>query len=194
MSASPEDRVVMDSQFKNMKTHARLLSKGMWYEWRMKLLDGLMEGLVSVAEEMSQDDGVLADHERAIQQVLPLLLQEHTQIQQECAELEERAAELADCDQEELNQVRQQLMSVEEATEQKRQLIKQRQQSLHETDGAIKDVQEAKIECLDAIKEAQRLREECRGWSSAEVRKLKGSLFAPIHEVDIGILMFCSEC
>ncbi len=183
----------MDSQFKNMKTYARLLSKGMWYEWRMKLLDGLMEGLVNVAEEMSQDDGVLADQERAIQQVLPVLLQEHTQIQQECAELEERAAELADCDQEELSQVRQQLMSVEEATEQKRQLIKQRQQSLHEMDGAIEDVQEAKIECLDAIKEAQRLREECRGWSSAEVRKLKGWLFAPIQDVDNGILIFVAN-
>src|SRR5580700_2650781 len=57
--ATPDIRVLMDSQFKNVKTHARLLSKAMWYEWRMKLLDGLKVGLHKISEGMDADGEIL---------------------------------------------------------------------------------------------------------------------------------------
>ena len=113
MSAAPRDRTVMDNQFKNMKAHARHLSKGMWYEWRMKLLDGLKEGLVHESQGLDQDERLLQEQEAAIRTVLPSLLEEHTALEQECSTLQTRANELANCDQEELRQARQQILSVD---------------------------------------------------------------------------------
>ena len=59
MSAAPDVKALMDNQFKNVKTHARLLSKAMWYEWRMKLQDGLEAGLLRISEGLDADEQLL---------------------------------------------------------------------------------------------------------------------------------------
>jgi kinetochore protein Spc7/SPC105 len=45
MSAPPELRRIMDSQFKLVKTWARHSAKGVWYNWRDQLLGGVMQTL-----------------------------------------------------------------------------------------------------------------------------------------------------
>ncbi len=164
----------MDNQFKNVKTHARLLSKAMWYEWRMKLLDGLKEGLSRVAEGMDEDDRTLIQQEQMLEPVLPGLIEKHEHLENQIHIAQAQAAELADCDQDELKDARDSLESIQRDLETKQKLVEDFQTELREKENILGDVLERKQECVEEIKEAETVCRDCRGWSSAEVSALQG--------------------
>ena len=182
MSAAPDVRSIMDNQFKNVKTRARLLSKEMWYEWRMKLLDGLKEGLLGVGEGMAHDAELLSQQEALVQPVLPALITEHERLETECQLLQAQADELASCDQEELKEAREKLVSTEEDIEAKRKIVEELQMQLQEKGEGIAKATERKQECLMEIKEAEKVREGCRGWTASEIAALKCTYLLPPHK------------
>lgn len=184
MSAPPDVKPIMDNQFKNVKTHARLLSKAMWYEWRMKLLDGLKEGLLKIGEGLEEDDGLLTQQEQMIQPVLPTLIVEHERLEKQTSIAQAQADELADCNQDELKEARDSLMSIERDLEAKQKLVEDLPNQLRAREDGLADVVERKQECIDEIKEAERIRSQCRGWSSAEVSALHGMFPSklPVHD------------
>ncbi|KAK8064884.1 hypothetical protein PG994_007522 [Apiospora phragmitis] len=175
ISATPDFKLLMDNQFKNVKTHARLLSKAMWYEWRMKLQDGLKEGLVTIAKDMEDDEQLLQKQENMLNTSLPHLVKTYEALEQEHSSLRSVAQELADCDPEELEAARAELSDVDSDVAEKMRKIEELQQVLGETESTIQDMVDRKQECLTAIEEAEKIREECRGWSSKEIstRKVK---------------------
>ena len=185
-ASTPSDRTVMDNQFKNMKTNARLLSKATWYEWRMKLLDGLRESLAEIVAGMDGDDKVLWGQEEVLSPMLEPVMNKREALRSQCEEVKARAEELASCDPEDLKAARQRLVEVDRETSEKEALIEEHKRSMEEMDAAIEAAQEAKVECQAATKEAARLREECRGWSAAEVSKVNGNsrpaCFAPLSK------------
>ena len=193
MSAPPDVKPIMDNQFKNVKTHARLLSKAMWYEWRMKLLDGLKEGLLKIGEGMEEDDRLVTQQEQLIQPVLPALIEEHERLEGQLSIAEAQAAELADCDQDELKEARNSLMSFERDLEVKGKLVEDLQSQLREREDGLADVVERKQECINEIKEAQKIRSDCRGWSSTEVSALYG-MFDPELTIMTRSLTVLSKC
>ena len=174
MSAPPDVKPIMDNQFKNVKTHARLLSKAMWYEWRMKLLDGLKEGLLKIGDGMDEDDRLLTQQEQIIQPMLPTLIEEHDRLEKHVSTAQAQADELANCDQDELKEARDSLISIERDLEAKQNLFEDLQSQLREQEDGLADVVERKQECIDEIKEAEKIRSDCRGWSSTEVSALHG--------------------
>lgn len=168
----------MDNQFKNVKTHARLLSKAMWYEWRMKLQDGLKEGLIKIDEGMTADDELLREQEELLASVMPDLVKKYEALMEENEELEAVARELADCDPADLEAVRADLLSVDEEIAEKSERLAAMKVQLEESEESIKDMTARKQQCLDDIKAADQIREECRGWSSTEIATLKGTYLA----------------
>ncbi|KAK7999961.1 hypothetical protein PG990_012561 [Apiospora arundinis] len=173
ISATPDFKLLMDNQFKNVKTHARLLSKAMWYEWRMKLQDGLKEGLVTIAKDMEDDEQLLQKQENMLNVTLPQLLNAYEALEQEHGSLQSIAQEIAECDPEELEAARAELSDVDSDVAEKMRKIEELQQVLGETESTIQDMANRKQECLAAIEEAEKIREECRGWSSKEISTLK---------------------
>ena len=174
----------MDNQFKNVKTHARLLSKAMWYEWRMKLLDGLKEGLLKIGEGMDQDGQSLTQQEQILQPVLPGLIEKHEQLESQVQVTQAHADELADCDQDELLEARECLLSIEQELGAKQKLVEELHIQLREKENILVDVVERKQECIDDIKEAEKIRWDCRGWSSKEVLTLQGKSQSPISPLN----------
>jgi len=164
----------MDNQFKNVKTHARLLSKATWYEWRMKLLDGLKDGLYKTMEGMEADAEILQHQQDLLDSVLPSLMAEYESVAAEEAELQAAAEELASCDQEELSEARQKLVSLDSDIDVKRHMVQDLQKQLQDTEVAITTGTVRKQACLDDIQEAERVRELCRGWSADEGLAYKG--------------------
>ncbi|KAK0729313.1 hypothetical protein B0T21DRAFT_413393 [Apiosordaria backusii] len=173
MTATPEFKVLMDNQFKNVKTHARLLSKAMWYEWRMKLQDGLKEGLVKIAEGMDDDERLLGKQQELLSSVLPDMIKRAEELEREHENLEAVAQEMADCDPAELEEARAELVALDEGLEEKQRRIEELKRQLEESTGGIEGLTRQKQQCLDEIREADKIREECRGWSSEEISKLK---------------------
>ena len=174
ISAPPDLKSIMDNQFKNVKTHARILSKAMWYEWRMKLLEGLRDGLLRVGEGMDDDDKVLAQQERILQSVLPGLAQEHDRLETDCQILQANADELASCDQEELQDARDNLVAVEKDLQIKKRMVVDLQRKLRRQEEEFERAIERKQNCLEEIKEAEKIRQEYKGWSPSEVAALQG--------------------
>ncbi|VBB72638.1 Putative kinetochore protein spc7 [Podospora comata] len=173
MTATPEFKVLMDNQFKNVKTHARLLSKAMWYEWRMKLQDGLKEGLVKIAEGMDDDEKLLARQQELLSSVLPDMIKRAEELEKEHENLEAVAQEMADCDPAELEEARAELISLDEGLEEKQRKIAELKAQLEDSNSGIETLTAQKQQCLGDIREADKIREECRGWSSEEISKLK---------------------
>lgn len=170
----------MHNQFKNVRTHARLQSKKMWYQWRLVLLDGLKEGLAKIAEGMVEDDAALLQQEDLLASVLPGLIYEDVDLRRECVGLQNEAVVLDASDPTELEEARQRLVSVEEEIEQKRKMLVDVRGEYDAATAAIELAAERKIECTEEIRESERVREECRGWSVDEVAALKGRLTCQI--------------
>lgn len=148
----------------------------MWYEWRMKLLDGLKEGLVQISDGMEEDSRSLSEQERLLEAVLPELDQENNRLQKEYEILQAQADELASCDQDELRQARDSLAAVDEDLRAKMSLLRDLQQDLESKEKSIEDAIERRDEYHAEIKEAERVRQESRGWKISEVVALQGNV------------------
>jgi kinetochore protein Spc7/SPC105 len=174
ISAPADIKVVMDNQLKNVKTHARLLSKGMWYEWRLTLLATLRDGFFKMAEGMELDEKMLDQQQALLDSILPRFVQQAEQLEREEIDLQSAAEELANCDQAELSEARQQLITVDADIEAKKQSIAELSRQLQGREAEIAAGTERKEVCVEDIREAEKIREECRGWSSIEISMLKG--------------------
>ncbi|KAI3324759.1 Spc7-domain-containing protein [Xylariaceae sp. AK1471] len=173
MSATPEFKTLMDNQFKNVKTHARLLSKAMWYEWRMKLQDGLKEGLVKISEGMMADETLLQKQQALLNSILPRLTQKFESLTTEHKTLEAIAQELEDCDPEDLQSARGELTNMDSDIETKKRKIEELRKELTEVESNIGEATQRKRSCIADFEEAEKVREECRGWTSNEINSLK---------------------
>ncbi|CAI7623703.1 unnamed protein product [Penicillium viridicatum] len=176
VTAPPDIRVIMDNQFRNVKTHARLLSKATWYEWRMKLLEGLKEGLIRHVEEMKADDDLLSEREELLNRNVPLLVEKHASLEQEATNLQQLVEEMENCDQDELRSTRSKLSEVDSEIAAKRRELEKLQEEVQEKTTFIETGAEMRDEFLAQIQEAERVKEECRGWSAREINDLKGSV------------------
>ncbi|KAK8165134.1 Spc7 kinetochore protein-domain-containing protein [Phyllosticta citrichinensis] len=178
LSAPPDQRYIMESQFKNMKTNARLKTKEVWYGWRSNLLRELSEGLSKTSERFDADDKVLKEQEEILDSVLPELHQKYGQVESECKNLQRRVEELNGPDREELDSTRARLVATEESIEEKKRLVEALQKELAEKESSIEVDKTRKVEIAEEIKTAERIREECRGWSVGEVDALKSRVSA----------------
>jgi kinetochore protein Spc7/SPC105 len=174
ISAPAEIKVLMDNQFKNVKTHARLLSKAMWYEWRMKLQDGLKEGLVKIADDMTNDAQMLDTQEELLQSIVPKLVERLEQLEDVHGNLVASAEELAGCNPEELQEARADLVAAEQEIEEKAARIAELRRQLAESEAGVESLSSQKQRCLEDIRDAEKIREECRGWTATEIGTLKG--------------------
>lgn len=180
MTAAPDIRLIMDNQFRNVKTHARLLSKATWYEWRMKLLEGLKEGLNRHVDEMKTDDDVLSKHEAILNSIVPPLIEKHLSLEQEATSLQQLAAEMENCNQDELRAAREKVSGIEDEIAAKKQELEGMQKQAQEKNNVVEAGTELKTEFIAQIQEAERVKEQCRGWSAKEINELKDS----VHNIE----------
>ncbi|KAL5047097.1 hypothetical protein BDW71DRAFT_197148 [Aspergillus fruticulosus] len=180
MTAAPDIRLLMDNQFRNVKTHTRLLSKATWYEWRMKLLEGLKEGLDRHVEDMKGDDNLLSKHEAILNEAMPALSAKHSSLKEEATRLQQLADELENCDQNELWKARGKLADLEEEIAKKKKVLEELQTEVQDKTDTIETGTALKAEFAAQIQEAERVKEECRGWSAKEIRELKDS----VHRIE----------
>ncbi|KAL6712504.1 hypothetical protein ACN47E_000381 [Coniothyrium glycines] len=173
LTAPPDQRLVMDNQFKNLKTNARLIARGEWYTWRSTLLQNLKGGLLQTFDGFKRDESKINTQEQLLDAVLPALIEKQEVLSSECKQLQQRHDELNSCDREELEQTRNKLLATDDELNERRQLLAQFQQELAGKEARIQAIKERKVECIEEIKAAERVREECRGWSTTEVNDLK---------------------
>ncbi|RGP76238.1 hypothetical protein FLONG3_5366 [Fusarium longipes] len=178
MAATPDIKTLMDKQFVNVKNHARLLSKAMWYEWRTKLQEGLKQGLLGIEEGMEADNDILEKQKGLLDSVVPAIVARYQSLVEESDNLEEVARELADCDPADLEAARDELASLDEDVEYKKKRIAELREQFQASEVEVEDLAVQKQNCIDDIAESEKIREECRGWTSKEVNNLKARVDA----------------
>ncbi|KAF2110026.1 Spc7 kinetochore protein-domain-containing protein [Lophiotrema nucula] len=178
LTAPPDQRTIMDNQFKNLKTNARLDARGEWYGWRSTLLHDLKGALLGTMEGFKKDEKVLASQETLLDKVLPSLSEQQERLDTQCKQLQQRHDELHSCDMEELESAREQLAATDAELAEKRESLAQMKAELADQEARIESSRERKIVCVEEIRTAERVREECRGWSTQEVNELKGKVTA----------------
>ena len=131
---------------------------------------------MTVQNGMEEDARSLTQQEQILQPILPGLTEEHETLTHQVEAAQAQADELAECDQEELKETRQQLVGLEERLASKREMIEDLQNQLREREDRLDSSLTRKQECTEAIEEAERIRQDCRGWSTGEVAALQGML------------------
>jgi kinetochore protein Spc7/SPC105 len=151
----------------------------MWYEWRMKLQDGLKEGLLKTAEGMDSDDQLLAKQQELLSSIMPDMVKRLEELELEHEDLQAIAQELADCDPQDLEDARADLAAVDKTIAEKTKQLEELRRELGESTESVESLTQQKQQYLEEIREADKIREECRGWSSSEINKLKGKQHPP---------------
>ncbi|KAM0717094.1 hypothetical protein Q7P37_006946 [Cladosporium fusiforme] len=176
MSAAPDRKMAIDAQLRDMKTHARLRSKEMWYGWRSQLLDELMHVLQGIAEGLLKDDEILQGKEEILGQILPELTEQKTSLQQEAEQLEAEVNAVSEEEKEELEAARKNITSIDAQLEAKRRVLDELQYDMQEQEEIEQNLRENKEEFTAAIKEAERVRESYRTISVDEINALQGTV------------------
>lgn len=181
LAAAPARRAVLDSQMREIKTHARYRSKEMWYAWRSQLLEDLMKGMQGIGEGLIKDDEILSHAESILNQVLPGLVQQHENLTAEAEGLEREAQATSEEEKAELEEARERLVVADDEIGEKQKLLEDLQTQMQEAETQVADLQESKDEFVGAIKEADRVKEACRSVSNVELAGLKGTYYHPSH-------------
>ena len=175
-AAAPNRKAALDTQMRDIKTHARYRSKEMWYAWRSQLLEDLMKALQGIGEGLIKDDEKLQHAEQILDQVLPALIEQQQKLQAEAENLEQEAAATSEEEKEELEAARERLLGVDEELAEKQRMLQELQEDMRQQETAASDLEENRAEFAAAIKEADRVKESCRSVSTNEITALKGML------------------
>lgn len=178
VSGTPAHKAKLDGHLRDIKTHARLQAKEIWYEWRSKLLEGLENPLQATRAGLEADAKTLEERQAVLDGVLPQLLEQRVQLQMEADNLREAAAATSEEEKEELAAARERLLETNQEIEERKRMVEEFRRDLQEQERLAEAYTKSKAECTAAIKEADRVREACRGWSVDEVKALKESVAA----------------
>ncbi len=167
-------RFILDNQFKSLKTHARLSSRALWYEFRRALLSDLQSGLLHIEDGMRSDEVVVSKLEEILAAALPGMMLEHERLSDEHEELALQAQELASSNQEQLSDARKALLALDAEVTAKKARVESLRGDIRAKQEEIEASSEQKMVLTQDIRRAQKIREECRGWTAAEVKKWMG--------------------
>lgn len=176
VDARPDVRQIMDNQFRNGKTNARLQSKEGWYMWRSQLVDGLKSGLEGIKKGMQADLTLLQSQSQQLDAVVPALHGQHQALEAELKSASEALTELDSVDTDALDQIRQELHAADEVHKSKTSLLESLRRQMTDKTDTLTSAEELKTEMNDQIAEADRVRQEYRGWPVHDVLALKANV------------------
>jgi len=178
MEAPPDVKLIMDTQFKNVKTHARFLAKGIWYEWRMKLLEGVRAALEDNLKGLKDDGALLSEALAAGQKLLPEIISRFEAAKSKLDSMREMERRIEADDKAQLAIARESLQSVQSRIEQTKAELAQRKKDLGELDAQLSERELRKQTLQSCIEEAERVKEMNRGWSEEEVSTWRSKVTA----------------
>ncbi|KAI5809861.1 Spc7 kinetochore protein-domain-containing protein [Peziza echinospora] len=171
-------KLIMDTQFKSIKTHARLRAKKEWYHWRMEQLANINQQLDINFTGLKKDEEVLSKQCEIVNEALPAALKARAEMKRRLEILKERRKELEACDPVELAKARERLVELRKEVEKKRELAIQKKEMVKQLDEGIEERKKKMEKLKEEIDEAERVKEMNRGFSEEEVWALRDSVRA----------------
>ncbi|KAF8428199.1 Spc7 kinetochore protein-domain-containing protein, partial [Tirmania nivea] len=173
MNAPADLKLIMDSQFKSIKTHSRLLAKKDWYNWRTNQLLELNKQLEENLGGLKKDEEVIKKQGEILEGVLPGALRARAEMKRRLEKLVERRREVEDCDQQELEEARRRLVELRKEVDRMKAVREQKKKEAEELEKGVEE-RKGRMEWLRGeIERAERVREMNRGFGEDEVWLLR---------------------
>ncbi|KAK9328367.1 Spc7 kinetochore protein-domain-containing protein [Lipomyces starkeyi] len=174
--SSLDGQAAFCAQFKVIKSYARLQSKGVWYKWRSKLLDGIMSSLIKNTNALKDDCANLKTIEESLRPSLSDIKSRHSTLKSKLELLRKRKSEVADCDQEQLETARHNLAIVELDVSRKmctkRQIVHENEILSCSLNARLSDIRARN----ESITISEKTIEENKGVNTAEIISTKDEL------------------
>ncbi|KAK7064607.1 Spc7 domain-containing protein, partial [Favolaschia claudopus] len=174
--ADEEGQAELLHQLNLIRTNARGLAKSDWYDWKLRWIEGLRETAEEGLDALCKDAAAIEELRAMPDDVLPALEREYEEVMRELEQQQAEVAEIEDCDQDYLNELKasiaEQNIEVEalqaEVAESNAQL-----QWLHER---LEELELEKRQAKSAIADGNRILHIQKNSTHAELSRLKDEL------------------
>ncbi|KAG1864649.1 Spc7 kinetochore protein-domain-containing protein [Suillus subalutaceus] len=165
-------------QLKLIKVNKHAQAKSEWYDWKMQWVEQLYEKADQGFRDLEADAKVLENIIRQTQDVVPALNEEYENLLRELEQEQADVAELENCDQDYLNELKTTIQEQSVALEAFRADVDEGKAKLDRLQEKLEEIEAQKLETTDAIQVAERQVQVQKNSTHAEVFRLKDELEA----------------
>ncbi|KAG2149678.1 Spc7 kinetochore protein-domain-containing protein [Suillus cothurnatus] len=165
-------------QLKLIKVNKHAQAKSEWYDWKMQWVEQLYEKADQGFRDLEADAKVLENIIRQTQEVVPALNEEYENLLRELQQEQADVAELENCDQDYLNELKTTIQEQSVALEAFRADVDEGKAKLDRLQEKLEEIEAQKLETTNAIQVAERQVQVQKNSTHAEVFRLKDELEA----------------
>lgn len=175
IEAGPDLKQAMITQFKLIKNYARHQARGVWYDWRVQLTQGLKEALVKRMEAV-QHDKLLIERKKKevdVDEIHQRVSEAHAQMKARLETLRQQTTELEQYDREEILAARRQLESVKQEHKGVQDQAEQVSQKVESVNKELQKLDDQKVKLKEQIKECEKIKSDNRRIDIGEILELE---------------------
>lgn len=165
-------------QLKLIKVNKHTQAKSEWYDWKMQWVEQLYEKADQGFRDLEADAKVLENIIRQAQEVVPALNEEYENLLRELEQEQVDVAELENCDQDYLNELKATIQEQSIALEAFRADVDEGKAKLDRLQEKLEEIETQKLETTNAIQMAERQVQVQKNSTHVEVFRLKDELEA----------------
>ncbi|KAH9004218.1 Spc7 kinetochore protein-domain-containing protein [Lactarius hatsudake] len=171
-------------QLKLIKANNHATARSQWYDWRLQWVEQLYDVANQGFAELEQDAGILESVIQQAESFLPSLREEHARVMKELEQEESIAAEIANCDQEYLSELKATLAEQGAALNEFRAEVSEANAKLERLEEKLRDLETEKAETMASIEASQQKLHILENSTQTEALRLKEEL-ASLEELHL---------
>ncbi|KAI0274874.1 Spc7 kinetochore protein-domain-containing protein [Gloeopeniophorella convolvens] len=175
-TADEQTQAELLQQLKLIKANNHAAARSQWYDWRLQWVEQLYSTAEQNFTELEQDASTLESIIQQAQSVLPSLREEHARVMKELEEEQVIAAEIENCDQDYLNELKATLAEQGAALDEFRTEVAEANAKLERLEEKQQDIEKEKAEAKSSIDAAQRILHVHKNSTQAEAFRLRDEL------------------
>ncbi|KAG6814029.1 hypothetical protein H0H92_003879 [Tricholoma furcatifolium] len=174
--ADEEGQAELLHQLQLIRTNTRALAKSDWYDWKLQWLEGLRVTAAQTFQSLESDVKTLETMRASVGDLVPSLQQEYEEIMKELERESAEVAEIEDCDQDYLNELKASIAEQNIEVEALKAEVAESKAKLHSLQERLGSINAERHETKAAIDDAQTALHLQKNSTRAEVFKLKDEL------------------
>ncbi|CAN6638104.1 hypothetical protein TRVA0_016S02520 [Trichomonascus vanleenenianus] len=169
LEASADTKQIMNAQFKLIKSYARQQAKGVWYDWRSQLTNGVHEAMKRNLKDLQDDLSLLKTRKTHIEQAHAEVKDKYTKTRQKLEALRKRRDELKNCDRESIINSQTRLASQKKELSDVKMEHEVKVEDLRAKRAKIEELMQQKRFLQEKIQDAEKVRQANRQIETAEL-------------------------
>ncbi|KAH9487055.1 Kinetochore protein spc7 [Psilocybe cubensis] len=176
--ADEEGQAELLQQLNLIRTHTRFLARSDWYDWKLQWVEGLRMTAESAFTSLENDARALEGPKKVITSIIPALEKEYEDIMRELEKEQTEVAEIEDCDQDYLNELKATIAEQNIEIESLKAELAEGNDQVRWLQERLEEIDTQTQEAKQTISTAERVLRMKQTSTRAEVFRLKGELEA----------------